>query len=110
MIPHGQMRVVGLESVVGSSKEAPNVESVVFAGVKVGVVTNVHRQMHGDLVTRDQAFLLKALLIFQSVCVRRVLAEDVLEVFSDRSMNRSAQRGELVEGRLGETGNIESEC
>jgi len=43
MITHGQVDPVGIKSILGVSKHAANIKSVIFAGIEVSVVAYKHR-------------------------------------------------------------------
>ena len=50
MVTNGYGRPVGLEGVVGSSEHDSNIISRILRGVKVGVVTNEHGELHLNII------------------------------------------------------------
>ncbi len=108
MVSHRQMGVVRLQGIVGSSEQTAHVEGVVLARVEVCVVANLHGQVHRDLVTSEQTFLLEALVALQDLGVDRLLGKDVLQESPDRPVHGSAQGGKGVQRGLREAGDIKA--
>lgn len=58
MISNRQVHIIWLQGMLWSAKESSCSESVVFPHEEISVVANLHGQVHFDIFSWNQAFLL----------------------------------------------------
>lgn len=101
MVTNGDVSVVGLESVLGTTEQDTNLEGVVVTGVKVSVVANLHGQVHGDAANGDQGLLLQGMVILQHSSQAGVVSQDALQLGTHAAMDGTAELSKGVKRRLG---------
>lgn len=101
VVTDGKVGVVGLQRVVGATEEDTDLEGVVVSGVEIGVVANLHGQVHLDLVDGHKGLLLQGIVVLEHSAERGALVEDALKLTADSTVSGTAELSKGVEGGLG---------
>lgn len=103
------MLVVRLQGVFRVAKEYANIVGVVPAGVEIGVVADLQREMHAHLADVVETYRLQGSIGLEFMWILGIDLEDLLEVVAHSGVFLAAQGSEGVErgfggehGRLGE--------
>jgi hypothetical protein len=99
VVSDGEMSVVGLERVVGTTEETTDVESVILASVKVGVISNGQRKVILDIRALQKGSVLKFLVILQ-YWVLGIFCKDILEITPRRAMKWTTESSKSIQGLL----------
>lgn len=102
VVGNGEMRVVGLQGVVGTAEQNADVEGVVLADVEVGVVANGHGDVVLHVREAEQGLLAERRILLQELGQLRVGGEDLLKVGPHLAMKGASEGGKCVEGLLRE--------
>lgn len=79
---------------------------MVYASEEISVVANLHWQVCLGVMLGEQRRLLQRGVVLQDLGMRSVRGEDVLQIGAHFSVDGLAQRGESVQRRLGEDGDV----
>lgn len=91
------MLVVRLQGVFRVAKEYANIVGVVPAGVEIGVVADLQREMHAHLADVVETYRLQGSIGLEFMCILGIDLEDLLEVVAHSSVFLAAQGSEGVE-------------
>lgn len=102
MIPNRHMHIILAQLLPLAAEYPPAVHGVVFAGVEIGVIAYLHREMHRHIAERYQTDLAETDVVTQHLRVRRGSQEERLDVPPYEAVGGAAERSEGVEAGLGE--------
>lgn len=109
MVAHWKMRVVWLKGIVWPPEKTPDIEGMIFTGIEIGVVPNMHGNMRSNLVSLEQCLVLQTAVVFQDVCMVGIFGKYFLKIFPHRSVDGSSEGCKIVQGRLGKDSHINIE-
>lgn len=97
MVGNRQMQPVRQQRIVFTAKHLANIAGVLFGGIEIGVVADLHWQMHLHILLQVQAFLTQSLVVSER---RNVFGEQRLQCYANVVPDLRRFANERIQGRL----------
>lgn len=100
MISYGNVIIIWLQCILGTTVHCTDTESVIATSVKVRIITNEHWKMHGYILLSMKCRLAKTLVIPQNSWIGGILRQQIDDRWTHSRDSLTSRCGKCIQCRL----------